>query len=99
MAVMYGGHIVELGTSEQVILTPKHPYTEKLLASTPKLRSYNPPDFIPGAPPDLVNPPTGCNFHPRCHMAMDICKRKDPPVCYVDKDHKVECWLYGEIDE
>jgi len=99
MAVMYGGHIVELGTAEQVILSPKHPYTEKLLASTPKLRSYIPPDFIPGAPPDLVNPPKGCNFHPRCHMVMDICKQRDPPTCYCEDNHRVECWLYGDTNE
>jgi peptide/nickel transport system ATP-binding protein len=99
MAVMYGGHIVEMGSAEQVILNPKHPYTEKLLASTPRLRSYSQPDFIPGAPPDLVNPPTGCNFHPRCHMVMDICRERDPPVCYPEKGQRVECWLYGDKDE
>ena len=99
MAVMYGGRIVELGTSEDVINTPKHPYTEKLLASTPLLRSYKEPDFIPGAPPDLVNPPQGCNFHPRCHQVKDICKNKDPPSFNLENGQRVECWLYGEEDE
>lgn len=99
MAVMYGGKIVEVGTAEQVILDPKHPYTQKLLASTPQLRSYIEPDYIPGAPPDLINPPVGCNFHPRCHMAMDICRHKDPPAFYPEKGQRVECWLYGEEDE
>jgi peptide/nickel transport system ATP-binding protein len=99
MAVMYGGRIVEFGTAEQVILAPKHPYTQKLLASTPMLRSYSEPDFIPGDPPDLVNPPQGCNFHPRCHMAMDVCRREDPPVCLLEGDQRVECWLYGDKDE
>lgn len=99
MAVMYGGRIVEVGSAEQVILNPKHPYTEKLLESTPKLRSYSQPDFIPGAPPDLVNPPTGCNFHPRCHMVMDVCRERDPPTCYPEEGQRVECWLYGDKDE
>jgi len=99
MAVMYGGHIVEVGTAEQVILAPKHPYTQKLLASTPMLRSYSEPDFIPGAPPDLVNPPQGCNFHPRCHMAMDVCRREDPPACLLEGGQRVECWLYGDKNE
>jgi peptide/nickel transport system ATP-binding protein len=99
MAVMYGGHIVEFGTSEQVINDPKHPYTQKLLASTPLLRSYNEPDFIPGAPPDLVSPPTGCNYNPRCHMVMDVCSRKDPPTTYPVEGQRVECWLYGEENE
>jgi peptide/nickel transport system ATP-binding protein len=99
MAVMYGGHIVELGTAEQIINDPKHPYTQKLLASTPLLRSYNEPDFIPGAPPDLVSPPTGCNYNPRCHMVMDVCSRKDPPTAYPEEGQRVECWLYGEENE
>ena len=99
MAVMYGGHIVEFGTAEQVIQTPKHPYTEKLLASTPLLRSYSEPDFIPGAPPDLVNPPQGCNFHPRCPKVMDICRTKDPPVAFTEAGQRVECWLYGDENE
>jgi peptide/nickel transport system ATP-binding protein len=99
MAVMYGGHIVEVGTAEQVILAPKHPYTQKLLASTPMLRSYSEPDFIPGAPPDLVNPPQGCNVHTRCHMAMDVCRREDPPACLLEGGQRVECWLYGDKNE
>jgi peptide/nickel transport system ATP-binding protein len=99
MAVMYGGRIIEFGTSEQVINDPKHPYTQKLLASTPRLRSYKEPEFIPGAPPDLVSPPTGCNYHPRCHMVMDVCSRKDPPTTYPVEGQRVECWLYGEENE
>jgi len=99
MAVMYGGRIIEFGTSEQVINDPKHPYTQKLLASTPLLRSYNEPEFIPGAPPDLVTPPTGCNYHPRCHMVMDVCSRKDPPTVYPEVGQRVECWLYGDVNE
>jgi peptide/nickel transport system ATP-binding protein len=99
MAVMYGGRIIEFGTSEQVINDPKHPYTQKLLASTPLLRSYNEPEFIPGEPPDLVNPPTGCNFNPRCQMVMGVCKRKDPPTVYPEVGQRVECWLYGEDDD
>ncbi len=99
MAVMYGGHIVEFGTAEQVINEPKHPYTQKLLASTPLLRSYIEPEFIPGAPPDLVSPPKGCNFHPRCHMVMEICSRKDPPTTFPEEGQRVECWLYGDVND
>jgi oligopeptide/dipeptide ABC transporter ATP-binding protein len=99
MAVMYGGHIVEFGTAEQVINEPKHPYTQKLLASTPLLRSYIEPEFIPGAPPDLISPPKGCNFHPRCHMVMEICSRKDPPTTFPEEGRRVECWLYGDVND
>lgn len=98
MAVMYGGRVVEFGSAEQVILNPKHPYTQKLLASTPRLRSYGEPDYIPGIPPDLVNPPKGCNFHPRCHRVMETCQNKEPPPFNLMEGQVVECWLYGDED-
>lgn len=99
IAVMYGGRIAEFGTAEQVLLTPKHPYTQKLLASIPRLRTHVKLDYIPGAPPDLVNPPKGCNFHPRCHKVMEICREKDPPSFELEGGHIVQCWLYGEENE
>ncbi|HDD39883.1 MAG TPA: ABC transporter ATP-binding protein, partial [Nitrososphaeria archaeon] len=60
----------------------------------PTLRSEKVLEFIPGAPPDLVNPPEGCRFHLRCPFAKDICKKREPPLIKVDNDH-VACWLYG----
>ncbi|MEM4981945.1 MAG: ABC transporter ATP-binding protein, partial [Candidatus Bathyarchaeia archaeon] len=66
IAVMYGGKIVEYGTSEQIYSDAKHPYSQKLLASIPTLRTDKKLEFIPGAPPDLISPPPGCRFHPRC---------------------------------
>ena len=59
LAVIYGGQVVELGSIEEVLANPQHPYTEKLLASLPRLQSDAPPEFIPGQPPDLVSPPGG----------------------------------------
>jgi len=96
MAVMYAGQIVELGTAEQILLDPKHPYTRKLLASIPRLRSDRVPEFIPGAPPDLVNPPTGCRFHPRCPYAGARCLDRDPPDLRLDDGRLIKCWLYGD---
>lgn len=96
MGVMYGGWLVAIGTAEQVILSPKHPYTQKLLSSTPRLRSYFEPEFIPGAPPDLVNPPKGCRFHPRCPKVMEKCKIEEPLVFDLGEGHLVKCWLYGD---
>ena len=93
IAVMYAGQIVELGTAEEVILNPKHPYTQKLLASIPRLREDKPVEYIPGAPPDLVNPPKGCRFYPRCHKVMDVCRVEEPPNFEVDGSI-VKCWLY-----
>ncbi|MBO3839477.1 MAG: ABC transporter ATP-binding protein [Thermoproteota archaeon] len=99
VVVMYGGKIVEDGTAEQVYITPKHPYTQKLIASIPTLRSDKTLEFIPGAPPDLIDPPPGCRFHPRCPYAMDICRVKEPPL-FSASNGKVACWLYkGDVFE
>lgn len=95
--VMYGGQIMELGSIERVIgEAPKHPYTEKLLASIPRLRSEGIPEFIPGRPPDLSSPPPGCRFHPRCPYAFDKCKSEEPPLFNVGGGHLSKCWLHGE---
>jgi peptide/nickel transport system ATP-binding protein len=96
IAVMYGGQIVELGLLEQVLGDyPIHPYTEKLLASLPRLLGDNVPEFIPGRPPDLASPPPGCRFHPRCPYAFDKCRVEDPPLFRQDSGHLVKCWLRG----
>jgi len=91
--VMYAGEIVELGSAEELLLSPKHPYTQKLLSSIPRLHSDKTPEFIPGSPPDLVNPPSGCRFHPRCPYVMDKCFTENPPKTLVDGGF-VKCWLY-----
>ncbi|MCS7112979.1 MAG: ABC transporter ATP-binding protein [Candidatus Bathyarchaeota archaeon] len=93
--VMYGGKIVEYGTAEQVYLDPKHPYSQKLLASIPTLRTDKKLEFIPCAPPFLVAPPPGCRFHPRCLYAMPVCREKEPIIREIEKDRYVACWLYG----
>jgi peptide/nickel transport system ATP-binding protein len=97
IAVMYGGQIVELGQLDQVLEGYSiHPYTEKLLASIPRLRGDNVPEFIPGRPPDLASPPPGCRFHPRCPYVFDRCRVEDPPLFKQDSEHLVKCWLRGE---
>jgi peptide/nickel transport system ATP-binding protein len=73
VGIMYAGQLVEVGPSEGVFVRPKHPYTGKLLASVPRLRSEEAPDFIPGAPPDLTDPPPGCRFHLRCPVSFEKC--------------------------
>src|SRR6266550_345218 len=73
VGIMYAGQLVELGPSEGVFVRPKHPYTGKLLASVPRLRSEAAPEFIPGAPPDLTAPPSGCRFHLRCPVSFEKC--------------------------
>jgi peptide/nickel transport system permease protein len=91
VAVMYAGRIVEQGRVADVFVRPQHPYTEALLASTISLstRSLH---FIPGAPPDLVEPPSGCRFHPRCPVAMQVCRARLPVPMVGPGGHSVECW-------
>ena len=95
IAIMYGGKIVEYGSSDSVYNNPRHPYTRALLGSIPRLRGeIRDLTWIPGTPPDLIAPPPGCRFHPRCPHVMDRCKREEPPMVEVDKNHYVACWLY-----
>ena len=77
VAVMYAGRIVEQGDVRDVFGNPQHPYTRELLRSTISLKTTG-LNFIPGAPPDLVDPPAGCRFHPRCPSAMQVCVDKNP---------------------
>lgn len=93
--VMYAGRTCEIGTNEQIYgkQGPAHPYTKKLLVATPRLRErVDKLAFIPGTPPDLLQPPTGCRFHPRCSEAMDRCSVEEPPMREIAPEHKVACW-------
>jgi peptide/nickel transport system ATP-binding protein len=93
--VMYAGRIAELGTNEQIYgpQGPAHPYTQRLLGATPRLHEEVAElAFIPGTPPDLVDPPQGCRFHPRCHVVMERCSRDDVDLREIEPDHMVACW-------
>ena len=92
IGIMYGGQMIEFGTSEEIFLEPKHPYTKGLLESIPVLSKNIKPKFIPGIPPNLVNPSDGCKFYDRCPEAMEKCK-KDPPKIKTETGY-VSCWLY-----
>jgi peptide/nickel transport system ATP-binding protein len=89
VAVMYAGRIVEQGAVRDIFASPQHPYTQALLRSTISL-STRELNSIPGAPPDLVAPPPGCRFHPRCEHAMQVCPTRQPPPFGA---HRAECWL------
>ena len=92
VAVMYAGQIVEVGDSESFFTAPLHPYSQKLMASVPRLRGEQELEFIPGKPPSLLNLPTGCRFAPRCEKAFDKCV--DEPPVYKNGDRSVKCWLH-----
>jgi len=93
--VMYAGRAVEIGTNEQ-IYGPQgsaHPYTQRLLGATPRLHEeVKELSFIPGTPPDLLDPPSGCRFHPRCPVVMERCPHDDVWVREVEPEHMVACW-------
>jgi len=94
-AVLYAGQVVEKGGAEDLLLRPGHPYTQRLLASTPSLKGDREPGFIPGAPPDLVAPQPGCRFRPRCPHAFEPCGT-DPPVFPISDGHECRCWLHRD---
>jgi peptide/nickel transport system ATP-binding protein len=98
IAVMYLGKIVEMGSTDHVVRNPQHPYTKALIAAVPV------PDptarrievVIKGEVPSAINPPAGCRFHTRCPHAMEICRKKEPPLAMVDENRYVACHLHGD---
>ncbi len=91
IAVMYAGKVCELGRSEELVSNPIHPYLKALLDSVPDVHSDKKVKAIPGNPPDLRNPPSGCRFHPRCPFASEICKKEEPELVELEKGHFVAC--------
>lgn len=101
VAVMYVGKIVELATTEELYVNPKHPYTEALLSAVPKpdprLRTVGQRIMLEGDVPDPANPPPGCHFHPRCAYAQEVCRRDEPPLRDVGGGHLAACHFADEL--
>ena len=95
IAVMYAGRIVEYGTTDDIFYNPKHEYTKGLLRSIPRLDAKEHERLVPieGTPIDLLNPPAGCPFAPRCSNCMKICLREMAPVTTFDDVHYTQCWM------
>jgi len=93
-AIMYAGKIAEYGNVVTIFKEPLHPYTQGLMGAFPGIRAPKTRMIsIPGSPPDLLNPPSGCRFHTRCQYAMEICRREDPAFLDVGESHYVACHL------
>jgi len=93
--VMYAGKLIETGTVRDIYYSPKHPYTWSLLQSVPRLDAREKRRLVPivGQPPDLLKPPRGCSFNPRCKWAMQVCTEVEPELMEIDGHHRVACWL------
>ena len=97
IAVMYAGQIVEYGDIKNVFLSPRHPYTMGLLSSVPNINGKKRRlESIKGVPPNLLAPPKGCRFHPRCPLKIDICSEREPEIVSVNSNHLVKCHRYME---
>jgi oligopeptide transport system ATP-binding protein len=95
IAVMYAGKIVEYGTTDDIFYHPKHEYTKGLIASIPRIDATEHERLVPieGTPIDMLNPPKGCPFAPRCSNCMKICLREMPPVSNITDVHYAQCWM------
>jgi peptide/nickel transport system ATP-binding protein len=97
MLVMYGGRVAERGTRRQLLTEPKHPYTQAFLDSIPDVEAKANPEAIPGSPPNLSDPPSGCRFHPRCAVAdAGLCDRERPPTAVFPEGQEADCYAYTE---
>jgi peptide/nickel transport system ATP-binding protein len=96
IAVLYAGKVVEEGATKSVLKNPRHPYTQHLIQALPRLDERAERVSIPGRPPALDNPPSGCRFHPRCPLAIDRCRTIDPESIQIAPGHRVACHVVAE---
>jgi peptide/nickel transport system ATP-binding protein len=100
IAVMYAGKIVEYATTRSIFYSPLHPYTFGLLTSIPRLdMEIEKLESIPGVVPDPLHFPEGCKFHPRCTFATEKCRKEEPPLVEIEKNHSVRCWHIEKVKQ
>ena len=102
VCVMYAGKIVERAETEILYAHPAHPYTEGLIKSVPRMDTTQKGKrlfSIEGQPPNVIDLPPCCPFHPRCHKAMEVCRHAYPPLRHLGEGHEVSCWLYVDEEE
>lgn len=100
IGTMYAGRLVELGSSDDIFYQPRHPYTLGLIRAVPTVTGgFEELESIPGSPPDLINLPSGCKFHPRCIFASERCKQEEPESELVGREHYAACWNWRQVEE
>jgi peptide/nickel transport system ATP-binding protein len=92
LGIMYAGRLVEEGRTQDIFVRPLHPYTRHLVTSLPRIGDDTPRHGLEGRPPNLADPPRGCRFHPRCPLAMEICRTETPPMLDHGTDRRVACF-------
>jgi peptide/nickel transport system ATP-binding protein len=99
IGVMYAGKLVELGSTEEVFARPRHPYSWLLLSSTPSIHGPRRKlAALKGEPPNLLDPPPACRFHPRCPFATERCRQDEPPIdTYREGEHRAACWHWDQV--
>lgn len=96
VAIMYAGKILEIGKTKDIFNNPLHPYTKFLINSIPEIGDKSEKLSIPGFAPNLIEPPLGCRFYPRCPIAENSCENSEPQLIEIEKDHKVACFLFDK---
>ena len=97
VTVLYAGKVMEAADTHTLFTSPKHPYTEALLKAVPSVKQTRVLEVIPGNIPNLIEPPTGCVFHPRCKYAKEICVKSEPKLETVENGHDVACHFWRDL--
>ena len=98
--IMYAGKLMECADTRTIFKAPKHPYTQGLISAFPSLKgAWKRLEGIPGSPPNLLNPPSGCKFHPRCPYAQERCREEEPISIEIEKDHQAACHFIDEVSK
>jgi peptide/nickel transport system ATP-binding protein len=98
LGIMYAGRLVEQAATAEIFRNPRHPYTRHLIASLPRIGDDAPRRGLDGAPPNLADPPSGCRFHPRCPLAMPVCRLRVPAMVETEPAHRVACFAVNGSD-
>jgi peptide/nickel transport system ATP-binding protein len=97
LGIMYAGRLVEEAPTADIFTNPKHPYTAHLVASLPRVGEQSRKESLSGAPPNLADPPGGCRFHPRCPLAMDVCREASPALTSLALGRRVACYAASPL--